>query len=155
MKLVIVDDDSLLCSALARGFIRLGHSSRMATSVEEALGLVTNEEPAAVLTDLDLGRGGDGVELLTRLREAGSRIPTLMMTGSDPATARARLRAAGLDEISVLEKPFEFEDLVKKLAGLVPQFQVTPAPPPAHRTPSGTMAALMGTVMERIGGRVI
>src|SRR5262245_47016620 len=91
MKLVIVDDDSLLCSALSRCLVRQNHSARMASSVEGALALVAAESPAAVLTDLDLGTGGDGVALIQRLRASGSMVPVIMMTGSDPAGARARL----------------------------------------------------------------
>ena len=47
MKLLIVDDDSLICSSLARGLIRLGHAARAATSVEAALRLIEIESPVA------------------------------------------------------------------------------------------------------------
>jgi DNA-binding response OmpR family regulator len=156
MKLVIVDDDSLLCGALSRCLVRLNHSARMATTVDGALALITAESPAAVLTDLELGEGGDGTELITRLRASGSRVPVLMMTGSDAAAARARLRAAGLEDIALLEKPFEFEVLLRKLAELLPDF--LPVPASTSRSSKGTptaMSALMGTVVRSIGGRVI
>ncbi|HVR03056.1 MAG TPA: response regulator, partial [Polyangia bacterium] len=120
MKLLIVDDDSLICSSLARSLIRLGHAGRSANSVESALRVIESESPAAVLTDLDLGPGGDGIDLLLRLRKQGCRVPTIMMTGSDPIMARARLARAGLDEVALLEKPFEFDDLMKLLAEVLP-----------------------------------
>jgi DNA-binding response OmpR family regulator len=153
MKLVIVDDDSLLCGSLSRCLIRLNHSSRMASSVEAALALIEAEAPGALLTDLDLGPGGDGIELIRRLRETGSRIPALMMTGSDPVLARARLSAAGLDEVAVLSKPFEFDELLRKLAELFPRSFVAPSPPPGRPTPV-SMAALKN-VFDRLSGRVI
>src|SRR5436190_18294502 len=120
MKLLIVDDDIWLCSSLARGLVKLGHFARTATSIEMALGLVGQEAPTAVLTDLDLGAGGDGVELITRLRADGVRVPAILMTGSDATIARTRLAGAGHEGISVLEKPFAFEDLMKKLEELFP-----------------------------------
>jgi DNA-binding response OmpR family regulator len=154
MKLLIVDDDSLICSSLARGLVRLGHAGRAASSVEAALRLVESESPAAILTDLDLGAGGDGIELITRLRREGCLAPTIMMTGSDPVMARARLARAGLDEIALLEKPFAFDDLMKVLGEVLPAggpaLTVTPARP-ARPTP---MASMVESVVRSLGGRV-
>jgi DNA-binding response OmpR family regulator len=154
MKLLIVDDDSLICSSLARSLIRLGHAARAATSVESACRLNASEAPAAVLTDLDLGDGGDGIELILRLRSEGCRAPTIMMTGSDPVMARARLARAGLNEVALLEKPFAFEDLLKVLAEVLPTVGA-PFESPA-RTPRPTpVAAMVGTVVRSLGGRVL
>ncbi|HVU49761.1 MAG TPA: response regulator [Polyangia bacterium] len=153
MKLLIVDDDSLICSSLARSLIRLGHAARAATSVESACRLVESESPAAVLTDLDLGVGGDGIELILRLRREGCRAPTIMMTGSDPVMARARLARAGLDEVALLEKPFAFEDLLKVLTEVMPP---AGAPFEIARTPRPTpVAAMVGSVVRTLGGRVL
>jgi DNA-binding response OmpR family regulator len=156
MKLLIVDDDSLICSSLARSLIRLGHAARAATSVEAALRLIKIESPVAVLTDLDLGAGGDGIDLIQRLRREGCRVPTVMMTGSDPIMARARLSRAGLDEVALLEKPFAFEDLLKVLGEVVPALGAAigaGAPVrPARQTPVATM---METVVRTLGGRVL
>jgi DNA-binding response OmpR family regulator len=155
MKLLIVDDDSLICSSLARSLIRLGHAARAATSVESACRLIGSESPAAVLTDLDLGDGGDGVELILRLRREGCRAPTIMMTGSDPVMARARLARAGLDEVALLEKPFAFEDLLKILGEVMPGAGA-PFEVPAQRTPRPTpVAAMVGSVVRSLGGRVL
>ena len=149
MKLLIVDDDVLLCSALARGLIRLGHASRTVSSVEAALALVDAEAPAAVLTDLELGTGGNGVNLISRLRESGRSVPALLMTGSDVGMARARLTQAGLPDIQVLAKPFEFDELMKKLGEILPLADDPVRPP--NMTP---MAAFMGTVVRALGRRV-
>jgi two-component system response regulator MprA len=153
MTLLIVDDDMWLCSALSRNLIRLGHGARRASSVDAALALIATEAPAAVLTDLDLGAGGDGVELIARLRAAGSTIPVLMMTGSDRAVARARLADAGLDEIAIVEKPFEFDQLLKRLSEIVPAMGAAPAPGgrPSRPTP---VATLVGSVVRTLSGRV-
>jgi two-component system response regulator MprA len=154
MTLLIVDDDMWLCSALARNLVRLGHGARRATSVEAALALIATETPAAVLTDLDLGAGGDGVELISRLRASGSRVPALLMTGSDRAVARARLADAGLDEIALLEKPFEFEQLVKKLSELLPEAGAPTATAVRASRPT-PVATVVDSVVRALGGRVL
>jgi len=156
MKLLIVDDDSLICSSLARSLIRLGHAARAATSVELACRLNESEAPAAVLTDLDLGAGGDGIELILRLRSEGCRAPTIMMTGSDPIMARARLARAGLSEVALLEKPFAFEDLLKVLAEVLPSTGSGASFEAPARTPRPTpVAAMVGTVVRSLSGRVL
>jgi two-component system response regulator QseB len=152
MKLLIVDDDLLLCSALARGLIRLGHASRTTSSVDSALALIASEEPAALLTDLDLGPGGDGIDLLRRLRAAGSALPALLMTGSDLGLTRARLAAAGLAEIRILPKPFELAELLEELGRLLP---LPHALRSRDKPPTTTMAALVDNVVRAFGGRVM
>ncbi|HEX4403823.1 MAG TPA: response regulator [Polyangia bacterium] len=151
MTLLIVDDDMWLCSALSRNLVRLGYACRRAASVDAALTLMAAEPVSAVLTDLDLGAGGDGVELITRMRAVGSGVPALMMTGSDRAVARARLADAGLDEIAIVEKPFEFDHIMKKLAEIVPS-DISLAPRPPRPTP---VAAVLDTVARTLGRRVL
>ncbi len=153
MTLLIVDDDMWLCSALSRNLVRLGYAARRAASVDAALALMAAEPVSAVLTDLDLGAGGDGVELITKMRAAGSRVPALMMTGSDRAVARARLADAGLDEIAIVEKPFEFAQVMKRLTELVPTLG---ASPDAARAPRSTpVAMVIDTVTRTLGRRVL
>jgi DNA-binding response OmpR family regulator len=149
MKLLLVDDDVLVCSAISRSLVRLGHSSRTATSAAEALALLDTEAPTAVLTDLDLGVGGDGIDLIAELRRRGYARPTILMTGSDPTAARARLVNAGLEDVELLAKPFELEELLGTLGQAV-------AKPGASRGPAGApMSSLMGNVMRALGGRVL
>ena len=155
MKLLIVDDDKLICSSLARSLIRLGHAARAATSVESACRLIERESPAAILTDLDLGDGGDGIDLLRRLGQEGCRVPTIMMTGSDPIMARARLARAGLDEVALLEKPFAFEDLLKVLAEVLPAAGASFEAPPSRVGRPTPVATMMETVVRSLGGRVL
>ena len=149
MKLLLVDDDVLVCSALSRGLIRLGHASRTATSIDEALGLADTEAPTAVLTDLDLGPGPTGIDLITELRRRGYARPTILMTGSDVAMARARLDEAGHDEVVILSKPFELVDLLRVLGEVLPQA------PTRRATPGGTSMALVDNVVRALGGRVM
>ena len=144
MKLLLVDDDVLVCSALSRGLIRLGHASRTATTVDAALELAETEAPTAILTDLDLGPGWTGIDLITELRRRGYAHPAILMTGSDAGAARARLAAAGHDDVPLLSKPFELTDLFRVLGEVLPAT-------PVRRSPSGT--ALVDNVMRALGGR--
>ena len=143
MKLLLVDDDILICSALSRSLVRMGHASRTATSVKEALSLLEAEAPSAVLTDLDLGAGGNGIELIKELRQRGYAWPTILMTGSDLAETRGRLESAGLSDIPLLGKPFEIDALMKVFGEIVAT-ATRPAAP-----------SFMGSVVRALSGRVM
>jgi CheY-like chemotaxis protein len=153
MKLLLVDDDVLVCSAISRSLIRLGHSSRTVTSAADALTLLEAEAPNAVLTDLDLGPGSkDGIELIGELRRRGYTRPTILMTGSDLDVARARLVSAGLDDIAILAKPFELDDLLRTLGEAV----ASRGAAGAHRGQGGAATtSVMGNVMRALVGRVM
>jgi DNA-binding response OmpR family regulator len=115
--------------------------------------VIESESPAAVLTDFDLGPGGDGVDLLARMRREGCQVPAIMMTGSDPTLARARLARAGLDEIALLVKPFAFDELMKMLGEVLPGGGSAAA---AVRAPRPTpVAALVDKVVHSFRGRVL
>jgi DNA-binding response OmpR family regulator len=145
MKLLLVDDDVLICSAISRSLIRLGHASRTVTSAGDALALLDAEAPSAVVTDLDLGPGSDdGIELIAELRRRGYSRPTVLMTGSDLDEARARLGRAGLDDVPLLAKPFELDELLRALGVAVA------TPSAAHRGQGGA-AHVMGNVMRALG----
>jgi hypothetical protein len=86
-----------------------------------------------------------------------------MMTGGDPKLARARLRGAGLDEVVLLEKPFPFEDLMKRLGELVapsdlavaPAAEEEPSTPTPRPVAPKAVAAFMGNMVRSLGGRVL
>ena len=123
--------------------------------MDAALALMATEPVSAVLTDLDLGAGGDGVELITRMRAAGSHVPALMMTGSDRAVARARLADAGLDEIAIIEKPFEFDQVMKRLTELVPTLGASSSSAAARVARPTPVAMVIDTVTRTLGRRVL
>jgi two-component system, OmpR family, response regulator MprA len=143
MKLLLVDDDVLICSAISRSLIRLGHASRTVTSAADALALLDAEAPNAVVTDLDLGPGSDdGIALIAELRRRGYARPTVLMTGSDLVAARARLDGAGLGDVPLLAKPFELDELLRALG--------VPAATPSA-APRGGAGHVMGNVMRALG----
>jgi two-component system response regulator GlrR len=130
MNVLIVDDDVLLARALARALSKLGHACRTATSVDSAVSLVALHRPGLVLTDLDLGGAGDGIDLACWLRHAEISVPIVIMTGSDVELTRVELARAGLDEIDVLAKPFPLRRLLALLAERHLQGTRGPGAPP-------------------------
>ena len=93
MRILVVDDDQLVCVALQRVLEQHGHSVMMAFSGEGALRLLDSEEIDLVLLDLQLKGGGlDGWDVARRKQASPrtARIPFIVISGTDEHDALAR-----------------------------------------------------------------
>jgi len=81
-------------------------------SAAEALAVAAERGPSLALVDVNLGEGGDGIELAGRLRaQWGMRV--VFLTGSaDPATLE---RIGAVDALGFLQKPFVAAELSRLL----------------------------------------
>lgn len=102
--LLIVDDEVDLREALAFDYERKGFHILMAANGREAFEILQKQSVDIVLSDVRMP-GGDGLELLDRIRKANCETPfVIFITGfSDITHAEAYDR--GVD--AVLAKPFE------------------------------------------------
>ncbi len=105
-KILIVDDEPDIRSALARFFSRSGHDVLRAETGEEAVTLVRTEHPAVVLLDLFLP-DISGFEVLERTRE--ERPVIIMITGHGDIPAAVHAMQAGAE--GFLTKPVELAHL--------------------------------------------
>lgn len=111
-SLMIVEDDPHFRRALARELENAGFGVRVATSVDEALASIADEPVDVVLTDLRLG-GQDGIDLLRRLPAVSRRTRTILMSAY--ATARDHQIATDLGAVTVLVKPFTWDELLRTI----------------------------------------
>lgn len=98
--LVLVEDDTALCGALAFSLRLDGFDVRTFHDAESFLRNLEASPPDCLIVDLKLP-GMDGLELIQHLREKGQGIPALLMTTPTPAAMR-RAKAA---QVPLLEKP--------------------------------------------------
>jgi len=66
-KVLLAEDDDFTRSIVAESLSQAGMNIKSVSSVQEALAEIDNFDPHVVLTDLDLGNGPDGADLLTRV----------------------------------------------------------------------------------------
>jgi two-component system capsular synthesis sensor histidine kinase RcsC len=74
--------------------------------------------PRAAVVDLRLGGGADGREVLRRLRARHPAMPVVAVTGFQPQAPEADLRGLG-GPIARVGKPFDWEELLDRLAGVL------------------------------------
>lgn len=150
MKLLVVEDDPPLQSALLRLLTQWGYGTEMATTAGEALGWLERELFDLVLLDLGLP-DCDGLSLCRQLRRLPMHQPlVLMLTARDERADKVRGFEEGADDYVV--KPFDPELLRARLQALLRRahrpLQHELAFGPVRLVAGQTNAAVNGTSLE-------
>jgi DNA-binding response OmpR family regulator len=116
MKLLLVEDDTALVTAVAQGLRGAGYAVDTAGSGEECAGLLRLGTYDVMVLDLGLP-DIDGVTLLRRLRDEQLATPVLVLTARGELTDRIAGLDAGADDY--LQKPFAFPELLARLRALL------------------------------------
>lgn len=111
-RLLIVDDDPEITSALVRGLRLHGYVSESVNRADRALEQMESGEFAAAIVDVMLG-ADSGLDLVRRARKHGVTMPILMLSALTEVEDRAAGLEAGADDYVV--KPFNFNELVARL----------------------------------------
>ncbi len=111
-RLLIVDDDPEITSALVRGLKLHGYEALPENRADRALTQLTTEAFSGAIVDVMLG-ADSGIDLVRAVRAAGVTMPILMLSALSEVDQRAAGLAAGADDYVV--KPFQFDELVARL----------------------------------------
>ena len=127
-RLLVVEDDPKVLSALRRGLTLEGYEVESAEDGPSALRLVSERPPDAAILDVMLP-GMSGLELCDLLRRGMAASPASSTSSTSPAfpilllTARDSVqdRVVGLDRGAddYLVKPFAFDELLARLRALL------------------------------------
>jgi FixJ family two-component response regulator len=109
----IVDDDPSFATAMERRLKEAGYDVATYASAQQLLDrLPTGNEPGCLVLDVQMP-GLDGPALQTRLRELGSTLPIIFLTGyADIPTVVRTLKAGAHD---FLNKPVQSDELLRTL----------------------------------------
>ena len=126
MRLLLIEDDQRVASALNDALGSHGFAVRRATNTQQALELVADDIEIALL---DLGLpDGDGFDLCRQIRAAHD-FPIIMTTARADLRSRVHGLQVGADDYLV--KPYAFAELIARIHALlrrVRRTEQTPAP---------------------------
>lgn len=111
-RVYVVDDDAALRQALTFLLSSRNVSTSTFASGEAFLEVFTPDLRGCVLTDIRMD-GISGLELFSRLSDAGSRLPCIVLTGHGDVPMAVEALKKGVRDF--IEKPFDANDLVDKL----------------------------------------
>ena len=124
MRLLVVEDDRALVTALRVGLSTQGFAVDTSPSAEQAAHLLRLNSYDLVVLDIGLA-GVDGLTFLGALRGANNAVPVLVLTARGTVEDRVNGLNAGADDY--VQKPFAFAELVARIRALLRRGPV-PAP---------------------------
>jgi len=136
MRLLLIDDDTELCSLLAEFLKGEGFTVEAAHDGLRGLDLALHGSFALVILDVMLP-GLDGFEILRRLRKE-SRIPVLMLTARAEDVDRIIGLELGADDY--LPKPFNPRELVARVRAILRRYE--------PRTSTGTRMEVNSVALD-------
>ena len=115
MRILVVEDDTVLAAALTRALNQTAYAVDLAENGEDANRSLDSAAYDLVVLDLALPKV-DGLAVLRRLRDRRSRVPVLVLSARDSLDDRVKGLDLGADDY--MTKPFdlpEFEARVRAL----------------------------------------
>src|SRR5881409_404278 len=116
MRLLVVEDEKKVASALQQGLQAKNYEVTVAHTGEEGFFLVNAQAFDLLILDLMLP-GRNGLEILRTLRRKGLQTPVLILTARDAMEDRVRGLDEGADDYLV--KPFAFPELLARIRALL------------------------------------
>jgi two-component system phosphate regulon response regulator OmpR len=114
--ILVIDDDDILRTALARGLRNEGFNVLTADSAEQAQDILSRISVDALVLDRMM-TGMDGLTLLKQLRSSGNTTPILMLTAMTGPENTIDGLASGANDY--LAKPFQMRELVLRLNNII------------------------------------
>jgi DNA-binding response OmpR family regulator len=116
VKLLLVEDDKKIATAVKRGLEAEGFSVEVSFDGDDGLWRATEGSYDLIVLDIMLP-GRNGYRVCAELREAGDWTPILMLTAKDGDLDEAEALDTGADDY--LTKPFSFPVLVARVRALL------------------------------------
>jgi DNA-binding response OmpR family regulator len=116
MRVLVVEDERSISGFISQGFSEAGFVVTVEADGRRGLQRALNAEFDAIILDIMLPEM-DGLEVLRRIRAAGSPTPVLLLTARDEIDDKVTGLDAGADDY--LTKPFAFSELLARTRALM------------------------------------
>jgi len=98
-RVLLVDDDEVICSTLSVALTESGFEVTSAYTVVQALGHITSRQYDVLLSDLHMPGAGDGLTVVSAMRHANPSAVTLLWSAFPRMEAAAQAILLQADEI--------------------------------------------------------
>ena len=114
-KILIVEDEKSIAHFISTILTTNGYETILAKTGTEAMTMLSSHCPDLVILDLGLP-DMDGIEVLKRTREAGKRLPIIMLTAKSEVSDKVEGLDAGANDY--LTKPFAAKELLARIRAM-------------------------------------
>ena len=127
IKILIVDDEQIICDSIKKPFSYIGFTVFTATTAKKALSIFEKNKPKIIFLDIVMP-DVNGLDLLKKFKQSDPGVIVIMVTAKGDEATRQKALKAGADEF--MSKPFSFDDLrvvsiqkIEKLLGKAGQMR--------------------------------
>jgi DNA-binding NtrC family response regulator len=106
--ILVVDDDQSVATAFQHFLDHEGHACRLASNAEDAVRLISEQQPALVIMDVRMP-GVDGLQALKQIRSAFPDVYVVIMTGY--GTSQTSIDAIRAGAFDYLTKPLDLDEI--------------------------------------------
>ena len=152
-RLLVVDDDADIRKIFAEIGRRLGCEVETAGNADEFFSRYSQFQPDAVILDLAMGET-DGIELMRRLAEHGSRAKILLVSGGESKMINAAEQLGESWKLSIqgsLQKPVPMANLERLLRKT---FSLRPAVKEDELQPGAELGSLVRRLEQKTSGDI-
>jgi DNA-binding response OmpR family regulator len=125
MRILLVEDDTMIGKAMRRGLVDAGYAVDWVTDGRAAELALGNGVYELAILDLGLPKK-DGMAILSALRCVGNTMPVLIASARDTVRDRIEGLEAGSDDY--VQKPFDLDELVARVRALLRRSAGTGSP---------------------------
>lgn len=111
-RILVVEDETRLRQIIVRNLMARGYAVREATTADDAVRAVLDEQPDLMLLDINLP-DRSGWDVLRELRDRDIAVPTTVVS----AVQIVPSRLAEFQPVAYLTKPFPLEALLRLVQG--------------------------------------
>ena len=111
-RILIAEDEERISSFIEKGLRAAGFTPTVVSDGVSAVAYASTSEFDLLVLDIGLP-GLDGFSVLSRLRQAGSALPIIVLTARDAVVDTVTALDGGADDYMV--KPFRFEELLARI----------------------------------------
>lgn len=115
-KLLIIEDDPSMASALQEGFGFEGYQVSLARDGQAGLKMARETQPEVILLDVMLPKLS-GLDVCRQLRQSGATVPILMLTARGQEIDKVMGLRLGADDY--ITKPFSFLELLARVEAVL------------------------------------
>jgi len=108
-KVLVIDDTEVIASLFKRFLLRQGYDISTAYSYHGAMAKMGNTDFDLVLTDIDLGEGKSGIDILKEVKRTNPACPVILCTGNPDILTMSEARRMGAYDC--MYKPVKLETL--------------------------------------------
>jgi two-component system, OmpR family, response regulator len=121
MRILIAEDDAVLANGLIRTLSQANYAVDHVANGAQAHLMLQESVYDLVILDLGLPKM-DGMEVLSKIRQAGNKVAVLILTARDAIESRVKGLDLGADDY--LTKPFNLEELEARVRALIRRGQL-------------------------------